>query len=112
MDNTMKYRDYLGNVEYSAEDNCFYGKILGINDLVTFEGMSVAELKNAFEESVEDYLTLCRKQNREPDKPYRGSFNVRINPSLHRQAAQFAAAQGLTLNKFVEKAIEQYVHHL
>lgn len=111
MDNTLKHRDYWGTVEYSAEDECFYGKIIGINDLVTFEGTSVAELKTAFKEAVDDYLEMCAAQKKPPEKPYKGSFNVRIPPSLHRQAAQYAASQGLTLNKFVEHAIEQYVHH-
>lgn len=112
MDNTIKYRDYMGSVEYSAEDECFYGKVLGINDLVTFEGTSVEELKAAFQEAVDDYLEFCSAQQKEPEKPYRGTFNVRVNPSLHRQAAQFAASHGITLNKFVEQAIEDYVHRI
>ena len=111
MDNTIKYHDYIGSVEYSADDECFYGRVLGLNDLVTFEGTSVKELKNAFRDAIEDYLEICSRQGKEPEKPYKGSFNIRINPALHRQAAQYAAAQGLTLNKFVEQAIEQYVHH-
>jgi predicted HicB family RNase H-like nuclease len=104
-DNTLKYKDFYGNVEYSANDECFFGKIVGISDLITFEGNSVASLKEAFAEAVEDYLVLCREVGKEPQKTYRGSFNIRISPELHRQATIIASSQGISLNALVEKAI-------
>jgi predicted HicB family RNase H-like nuclease len=63
MKNTLKYKSYLGTVEYSNEDNCLYGKIIGIDDLVNYEAQSVEELKNNFKESIEDYLTTCKEQS-------------------------------------------------
>ena len=109
-DNMLKYKDFYGSVEYSASDECFFGKIMGITDLVTFEGESVGELKNAFAEAVEDYLVLCEEVGKEPQKTYKGSFNVRISPELHKEAATLASRRGVSLNAFVEKAIYDEVH--
>jgi len=104
-DNMLKYKEFYGSVEYSAIDECFFGKIIGTTDLVTFEGNSVDELKNAFTEAVEDYLCLCKEAGREPQKSYKGSFNIRISPDLHRAAAIIASKEGISLNAFVERAI-------
>jgi predicted HicB family RNase H-like nuclease len=109
-DNMLKYKDFYGSVEYSANDECFFGKILGTSDLVTFEGDSVAYLKDAFTEAVEDYIVLCNEAGKEPQKTYKGSFNVRIPPELHREAAVLATSKGLSLNALVEKAIDDLVH--
>ena len=109
MSNIIKYKDYYGSVEFSSEDECFYGKIIGIDDLVTFEGSSVEELKKSFKEAVEDYLTTCEELEKEADKSYKGSFNVRIAPELHKMAVLIAKSQGKTLNSFVEEAIRQKV---
>ena len=108
--NMLKYKDFLGSVEYSADDECFYGKIIGTSDLVTFEGDSVESLKAAFHEAVEDYLVLCKEVGKEPQKTYKGSFNVRINPELHKDAAIMASRNGISLNAFVEKAVYEAVN--
>lgn len=108
MKDVMKYKDYIGSVHYSAEDEVFFGKIEGINDLISFEGHSVTELKAAFREAVEDYLELCNLNGKEPEKMYKGSFNIRIKPELHKKAAQKALIEGKSLNQYVEEAIEQY----
>ena len=104
-DNMLKYRDFYGSVEYSANDECFFGKIIGTADLVTFEGESVGKLKKAFNEAVEDYLVLCKEAGKEPQKTYKGSFNVRLSPDLHRRTAILARKRNMSLNSFVEKAI-------
>jgi len=109
MNNVLEYKGYIGSIEYSADDNCFFGKIIGINDLIMFEGSSVDEIKVAFEEAVIDYLEMCKEANKEPDKSYKGSFNVRIDPSLHKKAATFAALAQISLNQFVEAAIAEKV---
>ena len=109
-DNMLKYRDFYGSVEYSAADECFFGKIIGTTDLVTFEGNSVNSLKKAFTEAVEDYLVLCKEAGKEPQKTYKGSFNIRISPDLHKAAAAIASREGISLNAFVEKAISDEVH--
>jgi len=107
--NVMKYKDYIGSVHYNTEDEVFYGKIEGINDLISFEGSSVSELKSAFEEAVSDYLELCKLNGKEPQKVYKGTFNIRIKPELHKQAARKAVTQGKTLNQYIEDAIEEYI---
>jgi predicted HicB family RNase H-like nuclease len=109
-DNMLKYKDFYGSVEYSASDECFFGKIIGFTDLVTFEGESVGKLKKAFTEAVEDYLVLCKEAGKEPQKSYKGSFNIRISPELHKEAVAVASREGISLNAFVEKAIYDEVH--
>ncbi len=107
MSDTMTYKGYIGTVRYSEEDEVFYGKIEAINDLIMFEGKSVKGLKKTFHEAVDDYLETCRKMGREPQKPFKGSFNVRISPNLHKKAVEKATRQGVSLNQFVQKAIEE-----
>ena len=109
MSELLSYKGYKGTVHFSAEDEVFYGKVHAINDLVNFEGSSVDELKNAFQESVDDYLETCRELGKEPDKTYKGSFNVRINPELHRQAALYASEHSISLNELIKKAIAHFV---
>ena len=109
MNNVLEYKSYIGTIEFSADDNCFFGKIIGINDLVSFEGSSVEEIRTAFTEAVDDYLEMCAENGKEPDKSYKGSFNVRIDPALHRKAASFAAYTHISLNQLVETAIAEKV---
>ncbi|MFH1428614.1 MAG: type II toxin-antitoxin system HicB family antitoxin [Candidatus Margulisiibacteriota bacterium] len=106
MRDTIKHKDFIGSVHYNDNDKVFYGKILGIDDLVTFEGESVEELKAAFIDAVEDYLLLCKEVDKKPDKSYKGSFNVRIPSSMHRQAVKAAQSRNMTLNEFAKNAIE------
>jgi len=110
--NTLFYRDFIGSVNYSAVDHILYGKLEEIDDLVTFEGASVSELEVSFREAVDCYLALCEQQGKEPLKSYRGSFNVRVSPTLHRIAVEKSIMQGISLNQFVQKALETYVHTL
>ena len=105
----MEYKGYYAYIEYSAEDNCFFGTIAGIADVISFEGNSIDELRTAFTEAVEDYLDLCKRQGKEPQKAYKGSFNVRIDPELHKRAVILAASSGISLNQLVEKAVERYI---
>ena len=109
MQNTMHYKGYLGSVEYSEEDNLFFGQVLDIRDLILYEGYNVDELVGDFHASVDSYLDLCKRNGVEPNRPYKGSFNVRISPELHSKAATLAKQQQISLNSFVEKAIEAAV---
>jgi len=109
MKNVLTYKEFMGSVHFSAADKVFHGKIEGIIDLVTFEGQSVAELTKAFHEAVNDYLTLCKETGKEPERSYKGSFNVRVPTELHRKAVEKAKKKGLSLNQFVQKAIEDEV---
>jgi predicted HicB family RNase H-like nuclease len=107
MKDVLTYKEYLGSVHYCAEDEVFYGKIEGIEDLVSFEAKSVDALKTAFQEAVEDYLELCEKNNKDAEKSYKGSFNVRIPPELHKKAKRTAVKMGISLNQFMQKALEE-----
>jgi predicted HicB family RNase H-like nuclease len=109
MKNTLRYKDLLGSVYYSPEDDCFHGRIEGIDDLVTFEGRSVTELKTSFKEAVEDYIALCRKVGKDLARSYAGSFNVRIPTDLHKRAVRKSASEGISLNRLVRRAIEKEV---
>jgi len=105
MKDALTYKEFIGLIHLSSKDDIFYGKIEGINDLVTFEGKSVLELKNNFKEAVEEYLKLCEKVKKEPIKSLKGSFNVRITPELHPKAYKLSLQDGISLNQFVQKSI-------
>ena len=106
MSECLEYKSYYAAVRFSVEDEVFHGKIIGINDLISFEGTTVKELKSAFHEAVDDYLATCKKLGKEPEKAYKGSFNVRISSELHRKAARYATQKNMTLNDFVRYAID------
>jgi len=106
MNDILQYKDYIGSVNFSSTDEVFHGKVLGIDDLVTFEGASVKELKKSFQEAVEDYIETCNKIGKEPNKTYKGTFNIRIGVDLHKEAATFAAMHNISLNDFVRTAID------
>lgn len=105
MKNYLEYKGYLGTVDFSADDKVFFGKIQGINDLILFEGESVSELENSFRESVEDYLETCKEIGKEPNKTFKGSFNVRVSKKIHQKLFTIAAKKGLNLNQLVNKSL-------
>ena len=106
MKNILKYKGFIGSVHFNAEDRIFFGRIKGIDDLVTFEGTTVDELEKAFKFMVEEHIADCEREGKPTEKSYKGSFNVRINPDLYRQAAQIASVEGITLNQLVQRAIQ------
>ncbi len=109
MKDVLKYKDFVASVHFSSEDEVFHGKIKGIDDSITFEGETVEALKKAFEEAVEDYIEICIQIGKDPHKSYKGSFNIRIKPELHKKAAFRSLELGLSLNQFVEKAISKLI---
>lgn len=109
MNNTMEYKGYVGSVEFSEADGIFFGKVMGLRALLSYEGSTAAELVADFHTAVDDYLALCEAEGREPEKAYKGSFNVRISPELHRKLALQAAAEQMSLNSFVERALAQAI---
>lgn len=111
MASMIEYKDYLGSVEYSHEDRCFFGKIELIDDLVTFEATNVDELETNFKNAVDTYILTCKELNREPQKAFKGVFNVRIDPSLHKKIYKEAKKAGISLNAFVNKALNYTTEH-
>jgi predicted HicB family RNase H-like nuclease len=109
MKDVLIYKDYIGSVHFNADDEIFFGKIEGIEDLITFEGNSVLEVKGAFEEAVNDYIELLKESGKKIEKSYKGSFNIRIAPEIHKKAKRLALMKGISLNQFIQKAVEEEV---
>ena len=107
MNNTMEYKGYIGSVEFSAEDQVFFGKVQGIRSLISYEGSTAKELVEDFHGAVDDYLALCRDRGEEPEVAYKGSLNVRLGPDLHRTAAIYAMAHNQSLNSLIETAVRE-----
>ncbi len=106
---TLEYRGYNGSVEFSADDRILHGELVGIRDTVTFEGADVTSLEHNFRSAVDEYLAFCTSENKVPDTPYKGTFNVRISPDLHKRAALFASDHHKKLNNIVREALESYL---
>lgn len=104
---TLNYKGFIGSIEVSLEDNCLYGKLIYVNDLVTYEAKTVKQLEVEFRKAVDDYLVSCHELKREPMKPFKGSLNVRIGPDLHKLAALRAAIQCITINEYIKLAIKK-----
>lgn len=105
----FEYNGYVGSIEFSIEDNVLYGKILGIKDLVNYEADTLANLKKEFELAVDDYLETCNEIGKEPEKPFKGSFNVRTGRELHKKAVTTAKERGIKLNELVKIALSKEI---
>ena len=111
MKNCFEYKDYHAKVEYDYESKVLFGVIDGIQDLVTFESDSAGGIEEEFHNAVDDYLDFCKEVGKEPEKEYKGTFNVRINPELHKNAAHAAYKLGVSLNQYVAQAIADKLVH-
>jgi predicted HicB family RNase H-like nuclease len=107
MKDLIKYKGYLGSVHFDDEDFIFYGKIEFIRALVTYEATDARGLRKAFEDSVNEYLDLCKKQNIEPEVPFKGSLNVRLGAELHRKVALAAIQKHSTINNFITETLDE-----
>jgi predicted HicB family RNase H-like nuclease len=103
----MHYKGYYGRTELDDEAGLFHGRVVGIRDVVTFEGRTVRELRKAFRDSVDDYLAFCRERGEEPDKPYSGKVSLRVEPELHRKISMAAGAAGKSINRWIAEHLEQ-----
>ena len=109
MNSMLEYNGYHATVVYDAEDELFVGEVFGISDSLNFHGSSVDELKQMFANCIDNYLDLCKKLGKEPQKEFKGSFNVRIPSEHHRQIAMQAAQQKITLNQYVVNALNKSI---
>lgn len=103
----MNYKGYEATIEFDDEAEVFHGDVINLRDVVTFQGVSVEELKSAFRASIEDYLTFCKERGEEPEKPYSGQFVVRTDPAVHRAVVTAAKRAGVSLNKWVSSTLER-----
>lgn len=108
----LRYKGYTGSVEYSEEDGCLYGKVLGIRkDCITYEGETVSQLKADFEGAIDDYLASCKARGKEPCKPYSGRIIVRMPYELHERVAMAASNAGTTINDFINSTVQKELKH-
>lgn len=108
--NSMEYKGYVGSVEYSEDDGLLYGKVQGIRSLLSYEGNSVAELKEDFHEVVDAYLDDCKEEGIQPEIPYDGKIEIQITPELHKKIADAASSKQMSLDSYIEDIIEEFVH--
>jgi predicted HicB family RNase H-like nuclease len=105
----MEYKGYFARVEFDEDADLFHGEVLNLRDVITFEGETVEELRQAFYDSVDDYLEFCAEKGEEPEKPYSGKFVVRVEPELHKRIAIEARKRGMSLNSLVGEALSKTV---
>jgi len=109
MSQTLEYKGYNGSVLYSAEDRILHGRVVGIRDAVTYEGRDVASLETNFKAAVDEYLDFCNEEDKTPDTPFKGSFNIRLGRDLHKRAALYAEEHDQKLNTVVQDALKKYL---
>ena len=110
--NVLEYKGYVGSIEFSEEDCIFFGKVQGIRSLISYEGESGKELVEDFHTAVDDYLKLCEERGTEPERAYKGTFNIRISPELHKKAAIYAYEHKKSLNFVVESALAGFMMNI
>ena len=105
--NTMNYKGYTARVEYDERDNIFAGRILGIRNIISFHGETVAQLRTEFEHAIKDYLDDCKEQGIQPEKPASGKLLLRVPPEIHGRAIVAAQAAGKSLNQWATEVLQQ-----
>ena len=111
MSQTLTYKGYDGSVLYSAEEKLLHGKIVGIRDAVLYDGADIPELETNFRGAVDEYLEFCKAEGKTPNKPFKGSFNVRLPQDLHKRAALYAEEHDRKLNSVVQEALQEFLTH-
>ena len=106
--NTLEYKGYHTRIEFVADSSALRGEIEGIRDYVEFESDSISDIEKEFHDAVDEYLAFCERHGKKPEKEYKGSFNVRISPSLHWTLMNIASKKGVSLNATVEEALASY----
>lgn len=107
--NIMHHKGYEAVIDFDEEAEIFHGEVVNMRDVITFQGASAAELKQAFADSMDDYLAFCAERGEQPEKPFSGQFVVRADPKLHKALSSAAQRDGVSLNKWVTSALERAV---
>jgi predicted HicB family RNase H-like nuclease len=102
----LRYRDYLATIERDPDAGLFHGEVINTRAVLTFQGRSIDELSAAFSKTIADYEDWCRERGKEPERPYSGSFTLRLPPDLHRRVAEAAARSGKSLNGFIKDTLK------
>ncbi len=106
----MMYKGYKGHVNYDEEARLFHGEVVGLRDVITFQGSSVDELEQAFKDSVDEYLEFCLELGRAPEKPFSGKLVLRLPPEVHERAAYEAKCSGMSLNAWIKNGIQDLIN--
>lgn len=105
------HKGFIGKVEYDDESELFHGEVINTRDVITFQSDNSHNLKKEFIDSVEDYLDFCKERGEDPEKPFSGKFNLRLEPELHREAFIAAKTSGVSLNTWVTSVLENAIKH-
>jgi predicted HicB family RNase H-like nuclease len=108
----MQYKGYTGRVEFDDDADLFHGEVIGLRDVITFQGRTVDEVKRAFRESVDDYLAFCAKRGEQPERPFTGKLMLRLSPDLHRKVYMAARQAGTSLNAWITGALAHEAEHV
>ena len=103
----MEYKGYMGEVTYDAQAKIFHGEVLGLKDVITFQGTTVEELEQAFRDSIDDYIVWCKERGEEPEKTFSGNIRIRISPDLHAKLSQAAVIHGMSLNSLIIEKLQK-----
>jgi predicted HicB family RNase H-like nuclease len=106
-ENVLRHKNYVGRFSYDPEADLFHGEVIGTRDVITFQGRSIDELKQALRDSIEDYLEFCAAEGRAPDRSYSGTISIRLDPELHWQVAQASKVTGQSLNAWIVEALKR-----
>ena len=107
----LRYQDYIGKVSFDSDAEIFHGEVINTRDVITFQGKTVDELKQAFTNSVDDYIDFCRLEGVEPERGFSGSLNLRLGADLHKMAFSVAKSQDQSLNTFIISAVKNEINH-
>ena len=108
--NTMTYKGYKARMDFDTEDKIIVGRVLDIDDIITFHGTSVAEFEDAFQSAIDSYIVACNRLGQEPERPASGRMMLRVDPAVHAAAVKASARNGQSLNKWAEQVLLQAAH--
>ncbi len=110
MKNVMNYKGYIARIEFDPRDNIFVGKVLGIEDNITFHGTTVKELRADLEAAINHYIVDCKATGHKPFKPASGKLMLRVSPETHAKALTMAKASGKSLNQWAAEVLSKAAH--
>lgn len=105
----MKYKGYQASVQFDDEAMIFHGEVIGIRDVITFQGTNTDQLKSEFETSVDGYLDWCKELGQDPEKPFSGNIHLRLKPALHSKLVTGAKISGMSLNNYINQTLQKAI---
>jgi predicted HicB family RNase H-like nuclease len=103
----MKYKGYVGKVEYDSDAKLFHGEVVGLKDTITFQATNAEDLEREFRKSIDVYLDWCKELGEKPEKMFSGKLHIRMTPDLHAHLAIEAARRGISLNDLINEKLNK-----